>query len=234
MTKCPCRSGTTASLRKAHERRMQAAATTHGSWVGGDGVGGAWRPASGGLKGARMRRHRALNSVSTCLRLSVSATNCGTTSDCHTSANGSSRMRHHRGAFTVDGNGPLCHLRAARSLIPAAAAVAAANVLPAIRFSRNRRTCASVTNRSSTRKRAVSHVSRVPPRPAYRRLGDRQKQLSLISVSRPRARRALQRGPPPPRSVHEDGQHVGAAAGGGSGMALSAPAPAAARRSPAA
>ena len=64
----------------------------------------------------------------------MSATNCGTTSGCHTSANGSSRVRHHRGAFAVDGNGPLCHLRAARSLIPAAAA-AAANVLPAIRFS---------------------------------------------------------------------------------------------------
>ena len=69
----------------------------------------------------------------------MSATNCGTTSDCHTSANGSSRVRHHRGAFAVDGNGPLCHLRAVRSLIPAAAAVAA-SVLPAIRFSRNRRT----------------------------------------------------------------------------------------------
>ncbi len=88
----------------------------------------------------------------------MSATSCGTTSDCHTSANGSSRVRHHRGAFAVDGNGPLCHLRAARSLIPAAAA-AAATVLPAIRFSRNRRTWASVTNPSSARK--TSSVTRL-------------------------------------------------------------------------
>ena len=54
--------------------------------------------------------------------------------------------------FVVDGNGPLCHLRAARSLTPAAAA-AAASVLPAIRFSRNRRTCASVTHPSSSPER---------------------------------------------------------------------------------
>ena len=66
-------------------------------------------------------------------------------------ANGSSRVRHHRGALAVDGNAPCCQRRAVRSLIPAAAA-AAANVFPDIRFSRNRRTCASVTNPSSTRK----------------------------------------------------------------------------------
>ena len=47
--------------------------------------------------------------------------------------------RRDYGAFAVDGNGPLYHLRADRSLIPAATA-AAASVLPAIRFSRNRRT----------------------------------------------------------------------------------------------
>ena len=64
----------------------------------------------------------------------MSAANCGTTSVCHTSANGSSRVRHVRSAFADDGNGPLCHSRAARSLIPAAAA-AAASVCPAIRFS---------------------------------------------------------------------------------------------------
>ena len=39
----------------------------------------------------------------------------GTTSDCHTSANGSFRVRHVRGAFAVDGNAPLCQCRAARS-----------------------------------------------------------------------------------------------------------------------
>ena len=92
----------------------------------------------------------------------MSATSCGTTSDCHTSANGSSRVRHVRGGFTVDGNAPLCHFRAARSLIPAAAA-AAASVFPAIRFSRNRRTCASVTNPSSTRKTgSVTHLAAAP------------------------------------------------------------------------
>ena len=74
-----------------------------------------------------------MNSVCACSRPSVSATSCGTTSDCHTSANGSSRVRHLRGAFTVEGNAPLCHRRAVRSLIPAAAA-AAANVFPDIRF----------------------------------------------------------------------------------------------------
>ena len=52
-----------------------------------------------------------------------------------------------------------CDFRAARSLIPAAA-TAAASVFRAIRFSRNRRTRASVTNPSPTRKRAVSHASR--------------------------------------------------------------------------
>ena len=46
---------------------------------------------------------------------------------------------------------PPGHLRAARWLIHAAATVAA-NVLPAIRFSRIRGNCASVTNPSSTRK----------------------------------------------------------------------------------
>ena len=60
-------------------------------------------------------------------------------------------VRHLRGAFTVEGNAPLCHRRAVRSLIPAAAA-AAANVFPDIRFSCNRRTCTSVTNPSSMRK----------------------------------------------------------------------------------
>jgi hypothetical protein len=89
------------------------------------------RPELPRLEATRMPPHSSRNSVSTCSRPSVSATNCGTTSDSHTSTNGSSRVRHVRGA--VDGNAPLCHLRAARSLIPAAAA-AAANVLPAIRF----------------------------------------------------------------------------------------------------
>ncbi len=72
-------------------------------------------------------------------------------------------MRNFRGAFAVDGNGPLCHLRAARSLIPAAAA-AAASVLPAIRFSRNRRTWASVTNPSSGGENGQCHTLRGCPR----------------------------------------------------------------------
>ena len=66
----------------------------------------------------------AVNSASTCNRPSVSATNCGTISDCHMSANESSRVRQAGGAFAVDGNAPLCQRRAVRSLIPAAAAAA--------------------------------------------------------------------------------------------------------------
>ena len=72
--------------------------------------------------------------------------------------NGSSRVRHDRGARAADGNAPCCQRRAVRSFIPAAAA-AAASVFPAILFSRKRRTCASVTNPSSRGKRAVSHVA---------------------------------------------------------------------------
>ena len=115
-----------------------------------------------------------MNSVSTCSRPSVSATNCGTTSDSHTPANGSSRVRHVRGAFAVDGNAPLCQCRAVRSLMPAAAA-AADNVFPDIRFSRNRRTWASVINPSSTRKTGSLTRLWVGHEPADRVLCNRQK-----------------------------------------------------------
>ena len=97
------------------------------------------RPELPRLEATRMPPHSSRNSVSTCSRPSVSATNCGTTSDSHTSTNGSSRVRHVRGAFAVVGNAPSCQRRAVRSLIPAAAA-AASSVFPVIRFSRNRRT----------------------------------------------------------------------------------------------
>ena len=46
------------------------------------------------------------------------------------SANVSFRVRHVRGAFADDGNDPLCHMRPACSLIPAAAAAAPASCLP--------------------------------------------------------------------------------------------------------
>ena len=55
---------------------------------------------------------------------SLSATNCATPPDCHTSANGRSRLRHHRGAFTVHGNGP-----SATSRPPAAPPHGSADVL---------------------------------------------------------------------------------------------------------
>ena len=64
------------------------------------------------------------------------ATSCGTTSVSHTSLHGSSRVRDVRGAFAVD-------------------------VFPVIRFSRNRRTCASVTNPSSEENRQ-SHTPLAP------------------------------------------------------------------------
>ena len=54
------------------------------------------------------------------LQPSVSATNCGTTSDSHTSANGSSRVRHVRGAFDVAGEAPLRQRRAAHGLTESA------------------------------------------------------------------------------------------------------------------
>ena len=107
-------------------------------------------------------------------------------------ANGSAGVRHHRGAFAVDGNDPLCHLRADRSLIPAAAA-AAPSVLPAIRFSRNRRTWASVTNPSSARKTgsvtrlaAATATDRSPPwQPAKIIVVDHPITLRRFDRSRP-------------------------------------------------
>src|SRR5712692_8332300 len=94
------------------------------------------------------RSHNQSNSVSACSRRSVSAASRGTTSVAHRPSKGSARVRHVRAVFVPDGNGPSCHRWAVRSHMPAAAA-AAPIVLPFIRFSLNRRTCASVTNPSS-------------------------------------------------------------------------------------
>jgi len=65
-----------------------------------------------------------------------------------TSANGSDRVRHALGVFVAEGSGPRCHFLAVLSLIPAAAA-AASNVSPAIRFFLSKRTCLSLTIRGS-------------------------------------------------------------------------------------
>jgi hypothetical protein len=73
----------------------------------------------------------------------------GSTSDAHVCSNGSLRVRHQRAFFVCDGSGPLCHARAARSLI-AAAAAAAFNVFPSIRRLLKSLTCASVTIGLST------------------------------------------------------------------------------------
>ena len=83
-----------------------------------------------------------------------------------------------------DGNAPLCYVRAVRSLIPAAAA-AAVNVFPAIRFSRNRQTCASVTNPSSPRK--TGSVTRLAGAPATGRSPPRR-PAKIIVVDQARAR----------------------------------------------
>jgi hypothetical protein len=95
------------------------------------------------LPGYLLESHSKI--VRACRRPSVSALNRGSMSTAHTPSNGSSRVRQVRGPVFCDGNGPACHTRAVRSLIPAAAA-AAANVLPAMRCSRKRCTCRSVTN----------------------------------------------------------------------------------------
>ena len=63
----------------------------------------------------------------------------------------------------VEANAQRCQRCAVRSPIPAAAA-AADTVVPSILFSRNRRTCASVTNPSSQGKTgSVTRTSRRPP-----------------------------------------------------------------------
>ena len=98
------------------------------------------------------------------------------------------------GAFAVDGNVPLCHVRAVRSLIPAAAA-AAVSVFPAIRFSRNRQTCASVINPSSPRK--TGSVTRLAGAPATGRSPPRRPAKIIVVDHRP---------PSSPRSpVHAGG-----------------------------
>ena len=70
----------------------------------------------------------------------------GSISSSHTPSKGSGRVRHRCSGFACDGNGPLCHLRADRTLIPALAA-AVSCVLPSIRFCLNSLTCRSVINR---------------------------------------------------------------------------------------
>ena len=69
----------------------------------------------------------------------------GSISVAHTSSKGSCRVRHVRASFVSDGSGPACHVRAVRTLIPAAAA-AASWVFPSAIFFLSSRTCASVTN----------------------------------------------------------------------------------------
>ena len=73
---------------------------------------------------------------------------------------------------------------------------AAASVFPAILFSRKRRTCASVTNPSSRRKRAVSHSARAVQRPADRAVADRTAVAQPAAEARSAGRRL--RAPPRP------------------------------------
>ena len=72
----------------------------------------------------------------------------GSISSSHTPSKGSGRVRHRCSGFACDGNEPLCHLRAERTLIPAFAA-AVSCVLPSIRFCLNSLTCRSVINGTS-------------------------------------------------------------------------------------
>ena len=64
----------------------------------------------------------------------------GSISSSPTPSKGSGRVRHRCSGFACDGNGPLCHLRAERTLIPALAP-AVSCVLPSIRFCLNSLTC---------------------------------------------------------------------------------------------
>ena len=75
-----------------------------------------------------------------------------------TSASWPARVRHGRSAFAADGNASRCQHRAVRSLSPNR------QRLPTILFSRNRRTCASVTNPSS--RRETGNLTRLPPGPS--------------------------------------------------------------------
>jgi hypothetical protein len=93
----------------------------------------------------------------------VSAARRGTTSVVQTLSKGSARVRHVRAVLVAEGNDPSCQCRAVRSHMPAAAA-AAPTVLPSIRFSLNRRTCASVTNPSSVTDSLNAGIRRVADR----------------------------------------------------------------------
>ena len=72
----------------------------------------------------------------------------GSISSSHTPSKGSGRVRHRCSGFVADGNGPICHFRAERTLIPALAA-AVSCVLPSIRFCLSSLTCRSVINGTS-------------------------------------------------------------------------------------
>ena len=84
-------------------------------------------------------------------------------------------MRHRCSGFACDGNGPLCHLRAERTLIPALAA-AVSCVLPSIRFCLNSLVCRSVINGTS-----VPNNYPISTGKNGRRY--RQDQLSLITLN---------------------------------------------------
>ena len=71
----------------------------------------------------------------------------GSISSSHTPSKESGRVRHRCSGFVADGNRPLCHFRAERTLIPAWAA--ASRVLPSIRFRLIGLTCRSVINGTS-------------------------------------------------------------------------------------
>ena len=97
-----------------------------------------------GSKTPGCSRHSSAKTVLASRPPSASASSNGTTSQAHTSANGSPRVRQWRAPLHADGNGPDCHSRAVRSHMPAAAA-AASIVIPAIRFLLSKQTCSSVT-----------------------------------------------------------------------------------------
>ena len=99
----------------------------------------------------------------------------GSISSSHTPSKGSGRVRHRCSGFVCDGNEPLCHLRAERTLIPALAA-AVCCVLPSIRFRLSSLTCRSVINGTS-----VPNDYPISTGKNGRRY--RQDQLSLISTS---------------------------------------------------
>ena len=80
-------------------------------------------------------------------------------SSSHTPSKGSGRVRHQRSGFISDGNGPLCHLRAERTHIPAMAA-AVSWVFPSISLCLNNATCRSLINPAPPCRRVLPHLNR--------------------------------------------------------------------------